>query len=107
MNYPSVKTLAKAFGADKAKAIRKAMDESRGASGYTTTSAAVQALEKIDVILGTHGVEYIPAGHNAKSPAIDYCNTGDTYDTTVLWVHGGVGFRIGNWGSYVEAGNYD
>jgi hypothetical protein len=55
--------------------------------------------------LGTFGVEYIPEGHNAKSPAIDYLNTGDTYATTLLYVNGQ--FRVGNWGYYVEQGDYE
>lgn len=62
-------------------------------------------LRAIDKVLKTYGVEHIEHGHNTKSPAIDYCNTGDTYDTTVLKVNGR--FRVGSWGDIVERGNYD
>lgn len=58
-----------------------------------------------DEFLKTFGVEYIPAGHNSKSPAIEYCNAGDTYTTTLLFVNGS--YRVGDWGSIVERGNYD
>lgn len=52
----------------------------------------------------TFGVEHIQKGKNQRSPAIDYLNSGDTYTDTVLYANGQ--FRIGNWGSYVESGNY-
>jgi hypothetical protein len=63
-------------------------------------------LQRIDRILRTYGVEYIPAGHNAKSPGIHYCNAGDTYATTLMYVCGH-GYRVGCWGDIVERGNYD
>ena len=55
--------------------------------------------------LGTFGAEYIREGKNSRSPAIDYLNTGDSYGLTVLYVKGQ--FRAGNWGDYVERGNYE
>ena len=64
------------------------------------------ALYMADEILRTCGVEGVPAGHNAKSPAFDYCNTGDSYDTTLLHI-AGRGFRVGCWGDLVERGSYD
>lgn len=54
--------------------------------------------------LGTFGVEHIDAGTNARSPAIDYLNTGDSYDLTLLYIRGR--FRVGCWGDIVERGNY-
>jgi methylthioribose-1-phosphate isomerase len=63
------------------------------------------AMEIINKTLGTHGIEYIPRGHNARSPAITYCNTGDSYGTTVLLVRGS--YRIGAWADIVERGHYD
>lgn len=53
----------------------------------------------------THGIGYIPAGHNSKSPAIEYLNTGDTYAATLLWVKGR--YCVGCWGDIVERGNYE
>lgn len=61
---------------------------------------------RIDKILRTYGVEYIPAGPNAKSPAIRYCNAGDTYAATLMYVYGR-GYCVGCWGDIVERGNYD
>lgn len=60
----------------------------------------------IDKVLRTSGVEYIAPGRGKRSPAIYYCNAGDTYAVTVLMVRGR--FRVGCWGDIVEErGNYD
>ena len=58
-----------------------------------------------DELCETCGVEYTPAGHNAKSPAIEYLNAGDTYAATLLYVNGS--YRVGCWGDIVERGKYD
>lgn len=99
MRLPSVKTLCtiKDVTPADARAIRAIMQD-RGDHHETR-------LQRIDRILGTFGVEYIPAGRNAKSPAIYYCNAGDTYTTTVLKVNGR--FIVGCWGDIVERGNYE
>lgn len=119
--YPSVKSLMmiKDVTAEDARAIRAIMagphhvlqpctfdDPARQWNPIACEWVRpVTRLQQIDTILRTFGVEYIPAGHNAKSPAIYYCNTGDTYDTTVLKVRGR--FRVGCWGDIVERGKYD
>lgn len=98
---PSVKAIRAAFPHLKrgaASTIKRIMQGSGKVNGQTR-------LERIDEILGTHGVEHIPEGHNALSPAIHYCNMGDTYATTILKVNGR--FRIGCWGDIVERGSYD
>ena len=59
-----------------------------------------------DEILETYGVEYIPAGRGKRSPAIEYCNTGDTYALTLCYISG-VGYRVTSWGDIVEQGNYE
>lgn len=64
-----------------------------------------QIMLSVSDIIGGFGVEHIPAGRGSKSPSITYVNMGDTYDTTLLYVNGK--FRIGDWGSIVERGNYD
>lgn len=95
---PSVKTLQSAFphlSEPDVLDIRNAMLERHPSV----------AMDIIDARLDTHGVEHIPQGHNRKSPAITYCNTGDTYGTTVLYVNGR--YRVGSWGDIVERGNYD
>jgi hypothetical protein len=102
MNYPSVKAIKVAFGhalkRGDATRIRRIMIGPRLVDSLTR-------LERIDRILGTYGVEVIPRGHNGRSPAIAYCNAGDTYTVTILKVNGH--FRIGTWGDLVERGNYD
>jgi hypothetical protein len=90
-HIPSLKAL-EAQWPGKGKSLRAALE------GRCPLSSA-------DPIIGGHGVEYIPRGHNAKSPAIGYVNMGDTYDTTLLRT--GDTIRIGDWGSIVERGRYD
>lgn len=62
-------------------------------------------MQMADELCDTCGVEYIPEGHNSKSPAIEYLNSGDTYATTLLYVRGN--YRVGCWGDIVERGHYD
>ena len=61
-------------------------------------------IEAIFSDLGTCGVEHQTAGSNRRSPAIDFLNTGDPYELTLLYVRGR--FRVGCWGDIVERGNY-
>lgn len=56
-------------------------------------------------LLDGHGVEGAPAGTNAKSPQFEYVNMGDTYDATILYIYGR-GFKVMDWGTLVERGNY-
>ena len=75
--------------------------------GYHSSHVLAQALkdcEKRYTDLGTFGVEYTAKGKGRKSPAITYLNSGDTYESTILFINGQ--FRIGCWGDYVERGNY-
>jgi hypothetical protein len=110
INYPSVKAIYRAFSQwidlEQAKQIRAIMEHNASPFRADASEAPIGTrLQRIDKILGTSGVEYIPAGHNATSPAIYYCNAGDTYATTILKVNGR--FRIGCWGDIVERGSYD
>ena len=70
-------------------------------SGNTRPS---KTLQQISDVMDGCGVESIPAGHNSRSPGIEYVNMGDAYDTTVMWTGR---FRIGSWGDIVERGSYD
>ena len=70
---------------------------------YRPTLQSVK-LEAINDIMDGHGVEYIPAGRNRRSPAIEYINMGDTYRTTIMMVRGR--YVVGCWGYIVERGNY-
>lgn len=99
--YPSIKTLMqiKDVTREDATAIRAIMaGPGKDANGATR-------LQRIDAVLRTFGVEHTPRGHNKKSPAIHFCNTGDTYATTVMKVRGR--FVVGCWGDIVERGNYE
>jgi hypothetical protein len=73
--------------------------------------AVSDRLEKIDKLIGTHGVEGIfewrtggtvDALNYREEDVIDiqYCNTGDTYGSTILYWKGK--FRIGDWGHIAE-----
>lgn len=52
----------------------------------------------INDILGFSGVESL----YPQLPNIDYCNKGDTYDTTVFTNSKTGKFYIGDWGSLIE-----
>jgi len=100
VNLPSIQTLMriKDVSREDAVAIRAIMAGPGKEDGLTR-------MERIDQVLRTFGVEYIPAGKGRRSPAILYCNAGDTYDTTVLKINGR--FSVGCWGDIVERGNYE
>lgn len=102
VRYPSVAAIRRAFSQwlrhGDATRIRRIMEGPGKVDGLTR-------MERIDRILETCGVERIPHGHNQRSPAITYCNTGDTYNTTIMKINGR--FVIGCWGDYVERGHYD
>ena len=104
MNLPSIKTISRITDIETAKKIRTAMENYRDHSNpYAGITVSMQAtIEHIDTLLDTYGVEYIKGSDG--SPSITYCNAGDTYEDTVLFMAGR--FIIGNWGGFVEAGNY-
>lgn len=91
----------------QARQIRTLMERaSSGESVWSDGSNSVsRAMVKIDAILDTHGVEYQDKGEGVHSPAFSFCNAGDTYNWTVLYIKG-KGFRVGCWGDIVERGNY-
>lgn len=112
---PSVKKLAEVFG-DRAKEVRELLKGERNTTDY----ASVQKLEKdcyhrtgylhrlltaLNEIADMHGVEFIPAGSNKKSPSIDFLNAGDSYACTFM-ILDGYRYVVGDWGSIVERGNY-
>ena len=119
---PSVRTL-RTICPDRAPELRRVLEADRAAllamlaypTSYRVTAQWVGAcyhapatadirLAIADEILGTHGVESIPAGRNRRSPAIEYCNAGDPYIPTLLRVNGS--YRVGDWGSITERGDY-
>jgi hypothetical protein len=133
--YPSIKTL-KTIAPERARELRKVLeivkrseieallglaprvvDSDENETKYPVTrkwylscynpmDLTTAKMSIADEILGTHGVEYIPAGHNTKSPAIEYCNAGDPYITTLLYFPASGTFRVDCWGDTVERGHY-
>ena len=53
----------------------------------------------IDEILRTHGVEYL-GWHKRASCDVHYCNAGEAYATTILFIGGRL--TVGCWGDLVE-----
>jgi hypothetical protein len=72
---------------------------------YNTPNLHDTRMDMMDTLCRTCGVEYIPRGRGAKSPAIEYLNAGDTYTDTLLYIEGR--YRVGCWGDIVERGDYD
>ena len=111
MRYPSIKSIERDLTSRythewlsphlAARCIREAM-ETLPVTNHRNKPSAMQV---INDLLGLNGVEYIPEGRNSRSPAILYCNAGDPYDVTMLYVNGS--YRIGCWGDIVERGDYD
>lgn len=116
---PSVKTLLRIPGLSREDAVRlrKVLDgrlspqavdprierEHVGAPLSFRWEAKMRAA---DVILGTCGVEWL--GYECSrwnfgaEDGFNYCNAGDTYNTTLLYIPG-KGFRVGCWGDFVES----
>ena len=64
------------------------------------------SLAEIGKALDVHDdVEFIPSGKGDRSPSIEYLNTGDPYEVTVMKIGGGR-WVIGAWGDIVEKGDY-
>lgn len=104
-NIPTIKAMqSRGFTLEQSTAVRAEIERFQD-QYWRGGVRPVKTLERINAIIGGHGVEYIPRGHNARSPAIDYVNMGDPYADTVMFVSGR--FTVGCWGDIVERGNYD
>lgn len=58
-------------------------------------------LHAIDKILGTHGVEALGReDHSFRKARIEYCNAGDPYATTLVYLPWSDRIHIGCWGDY-------
>lgn len=79
------------------------------AACYHRPSTAEIRMHAADTLLGTYGVEHVPAGRGPRSPAFDYCNTGDTYAPTLIRYADGRRRRyvVASWGDLVERGQYE
>lgn len=115
-NYPSVKTIM-TCGVDRGTATliktvftmkRGALNEifevarARTAECYNPPGITDLRLTVIDSLLGTYGTEGIEviARNGDFKGWLEYCNAGDTYNTTVLYYEGR--FSVGCWGDIVE-----
>jgi hypothetical protein len=122
MNLPSVKTLAavtsypkelrKLLETRSSEELNVYLDQERFKSVDSWVRSCFHLpnfhsiqMALADVLCETCGVERISKGRGAKSPAIEYCNTGDTYAATLLYVNGR--YSVGCWGDIVERGDYD
>ena len=116
MNKPSIKTLESAFPG-KGRILRKLLTCDKSVLAHPAVirlreqcchrpSMAHMRMTALDAELETCGVEYIPKGRNQRSPAFDYCNTGDSYGITIVRFSDGR-YRVSSWGDIVERGNYE
>ena len=74
-----------------------------------THDSADEAMEAIDVILGTCGVEGVSIEGNYYTglsyyyTGLSYCNTGETYDLTVAYDSADEEFLLTSWGDWYES----
>ena len=115
MRYPTVKRIACELNVDNdtAKRIRGLMD---GSIDPETSESVQRWLRQcyhrpndtelkmcaIDDTFETHGVEAIMSENGIRCRAA-YCNTGDTYCTTILFDYRSGTFKLTSWGDFVEA----
>jgi len=116
-NRPNLKKHAKALLGNEwteeteAQLIRECLTGFQRERGHISHSQS-NHLERVDKILGTCGVEGMLLGVDGEDVSgtcdpsqvewdIFYCNTGDTYALTIMYVNGSL--RIGDWGSIVES----
>jgi hypothetical protein len=115
MGYPSINTLLRiGISKEQCKEIRSILTGKVNPDEYCEEwinecyhRPGLHELKMyaINMVMHGFGVEYIPAGNNRKSPAIEYVNLGDTYTCTLMYINGQ--YVVGSWGSIVEMGNYD
>lgn len=115
---PSVKSMMSAFESthglilENAKLLKAVMQGTRDSKqeceklGIKTqhTSREGRILLIANKVLNGHGVEYIRSKQDtfATSQGIEYVNTGDTYDTTLIYDCRSKVFHLTSWGDIVE-----
>lgn len=113
-NIPSVKTLERAFPT-KGKVLRQLLQSSTAVREHPAAIARDREcyhrpllhdlrMHALNAELEGFGVEYIERGRGS-SVSFDYVNMGETYQTTIIRFVDGR-YRVGDWGSVVERGNY-
>lgn len=94
----------------RAALIRGSLELWRDARDHSSFYGSYPLLARCCEYMNGHGVEHIPAGRNAHSPAIDYVNMGDSYDPTVCvltYRDGRQTVALCPWGVIVERGSYE
>lgn len=116
MRKPSIKTLNKVFPG-KGRELRRLLDSAAAVRehpaaialetiSYNPHDLYTLRLEALNAVAGTYGVEHVTRGRNARSPAFDYLNTGDTYTPTIVRFADGR-YCVARWGDIVERGDYE
>lgn len=78
----------------------------RDKASYHPHDTYVLKLEALNEVLDAFGIEYVEAGQGRRSPAFEYLNFGDTYDTTIVYFPDRHVWRVTSWGDIVERGDY-
>jgi len=102
---PSTRQLLEAFPRDltpaAARAFSKEMKAARGGK-----RAVDDVLAKFDSAINAHGIEAIQGDHHVDGYYHNivalYVNTGDTYNTTLLYETERECFIVTSWGDWVE-----
>lgn len=119
-NIPSTKTLEAAFPT-KGKVLRNLLQSASAVREHPAAIAYAQQcysepplyllrLYALNAETESFGIEYT---HHAScdqcgrctSKCFDYLNAGDTYNVTIIRFNDGR-YRVGDWGTVVERGNY-
>ncbi len=111
---PSVKTLETGLNIDRSTALRarKLMEGHLDPESFDSVDRWVRQcyhrpnqneliMAALDELLGGFGVECIREDCD-DSPAADYINQGDSYNTTILYCHIRDRFIVACWGDYIE-----
>ncbi len=70
---------------------------------YSRIWRVTVALEAMNEIMDTHGVEALGPGREGDyAPPYEYLNTGDTYAATLIYHRASDSLRIGSWGDIAE-----
>jgi hypothetical protein len=113
-NKPSVKVLESAFPT-KGRTLRRLLTNEQAVREhyaaihrvndcYHDPSLADLRMTAINAEIECFGVEYVQG--RGASMSFEYCNTGDAYGTTIIRFSDGR-YRVGDWGTIVERGNYE
>ncbi len=81
----------------------KATDDWRRSCYHEPRPEAPETImHAINAVIETCGTEAIWGNASVTQPAAEYCNTGDTYATTILYDYIAGKYRLTSWGDFVE-----